>query len=82
MKRRRQKLIDLVDERKEFVLDVDGFLYYWPSPNLGHLSSCQLRWIADELDKRNKPWQDQIEKDFAALPEFNSAELTETNNDN
>jgi 3',5'-cyclic AMP phosphodiesterase CpdA len=56
--RERKRLIRMMDERKEFVQDVDGFVYYWPegSPN-GHLSEHHLRWIADELKERNKEWQ-------------------------
>ena len=68
------KIIRIIDERNEFVRDVDGFLYYFPTVGGGHFSSDILRIIADELDKRNKPWQDQIEKDFEALPEFQPME--------
>ena len=62
----KQRLIQISDQRKEFVQDVDGFIYWWPdgSPN-GHFSSHHLRWLADELDKRNKPWNEQIAKDLS-----------------
>lgn len=46
-----------------FVFDVDGFVYYWPDGN-GHYASHNLREIADELDKMNKPWQDRIDEYF------------------
>lgn len=46
-----------------FVTDVDGYEYYWPSGN-GHYAAHHLREIADELDKRNGPWNDIIEEYF------------------
>ena len=63
----RQRIIRISDERKEFVTDVDGFVYWWPdgSPN-GHLASHHLRWLADELDRRNEKWQKNIDDYFSA----------------
>lgn len=58
----RLRLIAMADERGDFVTDVDGFIYWWPSGS-GHHSSHHLRWIADELDRRNKPWEDIIAND-------------------
>lgn len=46
-----------------FVLDVDGFYYYWPDGN-GHYAAHHLRDIADELDKRNRAWEEHIKKEF------------------
>ena len=37
---------------KQFVENVDGYVYFWPSGQ-GHFSSQQLREIANELDARN-----------------------------
>jgi hypothetical protein len=57
----------LAEERGEFVTDVDGFVYWWPSAKPehdGHLSPHQLRFLADELDRRNAPWQAQINDYF------------------
>lgn len=61
----RQRVIRVCDERKEFVTDVDGFVYFWPdgSPH-GHMDSHHLRWIADELDRRNEKWQKEIDDYF------------------
>ena len=63
----RQRIIAIGDERKEFVTDVDGFIYWWPngSPH-GHLASHHLRWLADELDRRNESWQKQVDDYFEA----------------
>lgn len=49
-------IVEIADARKEFVQDVDGYICWWPdgSPN-GHLSSSDLRELADELDRINKP---------------------------
>ena len=66
MNKSAEKLIEIIDARKEIVQDVDGFYYYAPY-EYNQLSSHHLRWIADELDKRNLPLYDQIEKDFGLL---------------
>ena len=73
----RQRIIKTSDERGEFVTDVDGFVYWWPdgSPN-GHLAPHHLRWLADELDRRNKKWQKNIDDYFSAnAPEHTPDEL-------
>jgi len=66
----RQRIINVSDERNEFVTDVDGFVYWCPdgSPN-GHLASHHLRWLADELDRRNEKWQKNIDDYFSANAE-------------
>lgn len=59
----------LAEERGEFVTDVDGFVYWWPSAkpeHAGHLSPYQLRVLADELDRRNAPWQSIIDAEFSS----------------
>jgi hypothetical protein len=63
----RQRVIKLSDDRKEFVTDVDGFVYWWPegAPN-GHFAAHHLRWLADELDRRNEEWQKNIDDYFSA----------------
>lgn len=68
LERERATIIRLAEERGEFVTDVDGFVYWWPSVNpehVGHLSAFSLRFLADELDRRNAPWEAQIEEYFA-----------------
>jgi hypothetical protein len=60
-----RRIVEIVQDRNEFVTDVDGFVYYWPSRiHSGHLSAHHLRAIADELDKRNKDWEESINKYF------------------
>lgn len=60
----REKLIEMCDRRDEFMPSDDGFIYWWPSGFSGYIAPHQLRWIADELDKRNEPWAANIEEYF------------------
>ena len=58
----------LAEKRGEFITDVDGFVYWWPSEkpeHAGHRSPYQLRILADELDRRNAPWQAMIDAKFS-----------------
>lgn len=49
----------------DFVPGDDGYLMWWPDGfNRGGLSSESLRIIADELDIRNKPWDDELTRYF------------------
>lgn len=57
----KESLIKKIEERDEFSILEDGYIYYFPSNN-GALQSNELRIIADELDNRNKPWDDEITK--------------------
>lgn len=47
-----------------FEQDVDGYFYYWPKEKPGSWASYSLRLIADELDKINKEWDEEIKKYF------------------
>jgi hypothetical protein len=38
----------------------DGFYYYWPEGCKGCFSADSLRQIADQLDTKNKDWDDQL----------------------
>jgi hypothetical protein len=58
------QLIQKADQRKEFDVGEDGFVGFAPGYN-GLLSAWELRAIADELDRRNKDWQAQIDRDIA-----------------
>lgn len=55
---------NIKEKMNEFVTLDDGFVYYWPATGCGALSAYQLREIADELDRRNAPWQADINKYF------------------
>jgi hypothetical protein len=56
-------IIKMAEARNEFACLEDGFCYYWPSQH-GAISSYQLRQLADELDKRNKKWSEEIDEYF------------------
>ena len=48
-----------------FQLDSDGFYYFWQDEDLvGCWTAHNLREIADELDKVNKPYRNSIEEYF------------------
>lgn len=58
-----EHLIAKVDERKEFAYGEDGFVYYNPE-NSGLIAAWELRVIADELDRRNADWKQQINEEL------------------
>ena len=49
----------------DIVIGDDGFAVFWPMSARGAFSAHTLREIADELDNRNKPWQEQLDADLA-----------------
>jgi hypothetical protein len=56
----RLRLIADAEERNEFVALECGRVHWCPQ-SAGAISSHQLRWIADELDRRNAEWSpDQV----------------------
>lgn len=59
----RARCISVSQERGEFGCLEDGFVYYFPSKG-GAIAAHQLRWLADELDRRNEEWQQQINQYF------------------
>lgn len=65
---RRKDFLRRVSEREVFQKLEDGFTYFFLGDN-GGISTQQLRWLADELDRRNTAWQAQIERDLAELGE-------------
>lgn len=53
-----------------FVAGDDGFFVYWPTQAVqGAYTAHDLRIIADELDARNKDWQESINEYFATRAE-------------
>lgn len=43
----------------------DGFFIFWPTTNKGAYSAHHLREIADLLDEKNAPWEQQINAELA-----------------
>ena len=60
----RERLIANCDKYNEIGPLDDGFHYFWIKDR-GAMSAADLRVIADELDRRNKDWQEQIEQDLS-----------------
>jgi len=58
----KKRLIIKVTEADYAPLD-DGYLYFWPDPAKGALSADNLRGIADELDRRNAPWDAHVQRE-------------------
>jgi len=48
----------------DFVRDVDGFFYYWPSEDGGCWSAWTLRLIANELEELNADWNKYIDENL------------------
>lgn len=46
--------------QQDFIAFEDGYLRYWPEKIHGAFIAADLRIIADELDRRNAPWDAQV----------------------
>jgi hypothetical protein len=62
----REKQIQFSQKHGEFVVVEDGFTVFWPRKTNRYLASRDLRWIADELDKRNAPTYTSLNEYFNA----------------
>lgn len=60
-----RRLIEIIEDAGSFDWLDDGFVYYFPEPQRGCLSAWSLRAIADELDRRNKEHEEEIEEYFS-----------------
>lgn len=57
------KVVEMASLNNEFVTGDDGFVMYWPR-GVGGLTAQDLRDLADELDNRNKAWEEDINAYF------------------
>ncbi|MAT51434.1 MAG: hypothetical protein CMK32_09660 [Porticoccaceae bacterium] len=55
----RARIIEMCDKYDEIGPLDDGYQHFWIKDR-GAMSAADLRVIADELDRRNKAWDDQI----------------------
>jgi hypothetical protein len=62
----REKIIQFVQDHGEFVVVEDGSTVFWPRKVSGYLAAHVLRWIADELDRRNAPTYKNLNEYFDA----------------
>jgi hypothetical protein len=60
----KDRIIELADQRGEFMTDQDGYVKYWPKGHYGFLSEENLLVIAAELRKRNEWWDKQVNEYF------------------
>ena len=51
------RILEVTDS--QLIQEVDGFYYYFPKDG-GFITSDGLRVIADELDRRNREWNEYI----------------------
>ncbi len=63
-KEHRERVIASCDKYNEIGPLDDGFQYFWIKDR-GAMSAADLRVIADELDRRNKDRQEQIERELS-----------------
>ncbi len=62
----RIRYMQISEERGDFVTGDDGYVVYWPTNNShGSLAAHHLRWLADELDRRNAEWDAVVQSEFA-----------------
>lgn len=60
----RRRCMQISEERGDFVLGDDGYYVYWPSKSDGALAPHHLRWLADELDHKNKDWHATVQREL------------------
>lgn len=58
------RIIERANEAGDFVTGDDGYVVFWPTLNKGAFSADVLRELADELDRRNEPWDRQMAEYF------------------
>ncbi len=60
----RQTCVEMSHERGDFMCLEDGYYRWWPH-GLGAISAEELRMIANELDRLNTDWDNQLQEFFA-----------------
>ena len=56
-------IIKAAEENAEFIQLEDGFWYYWPK-GIGAISEHELLLLHQELVRRNKKWNEDIDEHF------------------
>ena len=71
------RAVELAHERNEIVCINDGYYYYWPNAStLGAFSEHNLRDIADELERLNKDYDNEINNYFNNQEKLNGENPT------
>ncbi len=64
------RMVRLTEERREFIHLEDGYVYFAPTGTpYGAFAAWMLRALADELDRRNAPWEADINRYFDEHPQ-------------
>lgn len=56
-------IIKKAEAAGELIIDEAGFYVYWPK-GTGAYNSYVLRLLADELDRRNEKWEQELDDFF------------------
>jgi len=52
-------------EHNDIIMAEDGYYVYWPEGyERGYHDSASLRVLADILDEKNKPWDEQLHREL------------------
>lgn len=62
---RRRKVLAAVRRDGDIITGDDGYRVFWPDHRRGFLDAFALRVIADELDRLNKDWDEQVKRDLS-----------------
>ncbi len=65
----RYKARVVASAEKDMTKDDGGYVVFWPTANKGCYSAWDLRIIANELDRRNKDWDDYVNSYFTESPD-------------
>jgi hypothetical protein len=58
------RIVEAAERGGDFTTLDDGYVYFWPTSSCGAFSANDLRILADELDRRNKEWDDTVQKEI------------------
>ena len=61
-----KRVVEKAHERGDFPTLECGYKFFWVA-NRGAFSASNLRALADELDRLNKDWDEQVQRDMERL---------------
>lgn len=64
---KRKRILRGLEQHSHIVTDNDGYKLFWPSQLGCGLDAFALRVIADELDRLNRDWDEQVKRDVPLL---------------
>lgn len=66
-------IVEKAEAADEFVMLEDGFWYYWPK-GVGAISEYDLLLLHQELLRRNKKWNEDIDEYFRNQQQSNNSQ--------